>query len=70
MKTLLLDCDVYRVGRFKAAFAERDKKQTRIDLRGISANWFKNQLRLSRPQALFECIFFEDAALQCTAVTI
>jgi hypothetical protein len=29
-------------GRFKAAFAERDKKQTRVDLRGISANWFKN----------------------------
>jgi hypothetical protein len=31
-------------GRFKPAFAARDKKQTMIDLRGISANWFKNQL--------------------------
>ncbi len=30
--------------RFKPAFAERDKKQTMIDLRGISPNWFKNQL--------------------------
>jgi hypothetical protein len=34
------------------AFAERDKKQTMIDLREISTNWFKNQLcpsiRLSR----------------------
>jgi hypothetical protein len=29
-------------GRFKPAFAERDKKQTMTDLRGISANWFKN----------------------------
>ncbi len=26
------------------AFAKRDKKQTMIDLRGISTNWFKNQL--------------------------
>jgi hypothetical protein len=26
--------------RFKEAFAERDKKQTMIDLRGISTNWF------------------------------
>ena len=38
--------------RFKPAVAERDKKQTMIDLRGISTNWFKNQLcpskRLSR----------------------
>jgi hypothetical protein len=42
--------------RFKPAFAERDKKQTMIDLRGISTNWFKNQLRpsirLSRLRAL------------------
>jgi hypothetical protein len=30
--------------RFKPAFAERDKKQTMIDLQGISTNWFKNQL--------------------------
>ncbi len=33
-------------------FAERDRKHTMIDLRGISTNWFKNQLcpfiRLSR----------------------
>jgi hypothetical protein len=29
--------------RFKPAFIERDKKQTMIDLRGISSNWFKNQ---------------------------
>jgi hypothetical protein len=28
-------------GRFKPAFAERDRKQTMIDLRGISSNWFK-----------------------------
>jgi hypothetical protein len=28
-------------GRFKPAFAKRDKKQTMIDLRGISTNWFK-----------------------------
>jgi hypothetical protein len=42
-------------GRFKPAFSERDKKQTIIDLRGISTNWFKNQLcpstRLSRLRA-------------------
>jgi hypothetical protein len=31
-------------GKFKPAFAERDKKQTRIHLRGISTNWLKNQL--------------------------
>jgi hypothetical protein len=31
-------------GRFKPAFSERNKKQTIIDLRGISTNWFKNQL--------------------------
>jgi hypothetical protein len=31
-------------GRFKLAFAARDKKQTMFDLRGISRNWFKNQL--------------------------
>jgi hypothetical protein len=30
--------------RFKPAFAERDKKQTMINLRGIPTNWFKNQL--------------------------
>jgi hypothetical protein len=34
------------------AFSERDKKQSMIDIRGISKNWFKNQLcpstRLSR----------------------
>jgi hypothetical protein len=30
-------------GRFNPAFFERDKKQTIIDLRGISTNWFKNQ---------------------------
>jgi hypothetical protein len=30
-------------GRFKPAFAEGDKKQTMIDLRGISTNWFNNQ---------------------------
>jgi hypothetical protein len=39
-------------GRFKPAFAEKDQKQTMIDLRGISTNWLKNQLcpsiRLSR----------------------
>jgi hypothetical protein len=27
--------------RFKPAFAESDKKQTLIDLSGISTNWFK-----------------------------
>jgi hypothetical protein len=27
-------------GRFKPALAERDKKQTMIDLREISANWY------------------------------
>jgi hypothetical protein len=27
-------------GWFKLAFAERDKKQTVIDLRGISSNWY------------------------------
>jgi hypothetical protein len=41
---------------FKPAFAEeRDKKQTMIDLRGISTSWFKNKLcpspRLSRLRA-------------------
>jgi hypothetical protein len=30
--------------RYKPAIAERDKKPTMIDLRGISTNWFKNQL--------------------------
>ena len=43
-------------GRFKRVFAERDKKQTMIDLRGISTNWFINQLcpsiRLSWLRAL------------------
>jgi hypothetical protein len=43
-------------GRFKSAFDRRDKKQTMIDLRGISKNRFKNQLcpsiRLSRLRAL------------------
>jgi len=34
-------------GRVKPAFAERDKKQTMIDLRGISTNLLKNQLRPS-----------------------
>jgi hypothetical protein len=29
--------------RFKPAFVKRDEKQTMIDLRGISTNWFKNQ---------------------------
>jgi hypothetical protein len=42
-------------GRFKSAFAERDKKQTMIGLRRISSKWFKNQfcpsIRLSRPRA-------------------
>ncbi len=42
--------------RFKPTFAERDKKQTWKDLRGISSNWFKNQLcpsiRLSKLWAL------------------
>jgi hypothetical protein len=37
-------------------FAEKDKKQTMIDLRGISTNWFKNHLcpsiKLSRLWAL------------------
>ncbi len=28
----------------ESAFAERNKKQIMIDLRGISSNWFKNQL--------------------------
>jgi hypothetical protein len=41
--------------RFKPAFAQRDKKQKMTDLRGISTNWFKNQLcpsiRLSRLRA-------------------
>jgi hypothetical protein len=31
-------------GGFKPAFAERDKKQTMIDLRKIYKNWFENQL--------------------------
>jgi hypothetical protein len=31
-------------GMLKPAFAERDKKQTMTDLRGISTNWFENQL--------------------------
>ncbi len=36
--------------RFKPAFAERDKKQTMIDLGEISTNWFKTSpsTRLSR----------------------
>jgi len=43
-------------GKFKLVFAERDMKQAMIDFRGISANWFKNQLcpsiRFSRLHAL------------------
>jgi hypothetical protein len=43
-------------GRFNPAVAEREKKETMIDLRGISTNWFKNQLcpsmRLSRLRAV------------------
>ncbi len=39
-------------GRFKPAFAKRDKKHTMIDFRVIATNWFKNQfcpsIRLSR----------------------
>jgi hypothetical protein len=39
----------------KPAFAERDKKQTMIDLRGISTNWFKSpSTRFSRLQALLK----------------
>jgi hypothetical protein len=34
---------ISNVGRFKPAFAKRDKKQAMIDLRGILTNWFKNQ---------------------------
>jgi hypothetical protein len=30
-------------GRFKPAYAERDKRQTMIDLPGISTNWFTKQ---------------------------
>jgi hypothetical protein len=44
-------------GRLKPAFAEIDKKQTMIDLRGISTNWFENQLcssiRFSRLRARY-----------------
>jgi hypothetical protein len=29
-------------GRFNPVFSERGKKQTIIDLRGISTNWLKN----------------------------
>jgi hypothetical protein len=47
---------ISNVGSFKPAFDERDQKQTLIDLRGISTNWFKNQfcpsVRLSGLQAL------------------
>jgi hypothetical protein len=43
-------------GRYNPAFAERDRKQTMIDLRGIASNWFKNQfcpsIRLARLRAL------------------
>ncbi len=45
--------------RFKPAFAERDKKQTMIDLRGFSTNWCKNQFYVP-PQAFLGyglCIF-------------
>jgi hypothetical protein len=49
---LALDGDREQVisngGRFKPAFAERDKKtMIHVDLRGISTNWFKTQLRPS-----------------------
>ncbi len=38
---------VYSVSvRFKLSFANREKKQTMIDLRGIQTNWFKNQLKV------------------------
>ncbi len=53
-------------GRFKLAFAEIDKKQTMIDLRGISTNWIKNQLgssiRLSRLYGF--CLLREHSATQ------
>jgi hypothetical protein len=46
-ETIVMNSDSFKLG-----FAERDKKQTMIDLRGISTNWLKNQLcpstRLSR----------------------
>jgi hypothetical protein len=52
-------------GRFKPVFAESDRKQTMIDLRGISTNWFKNKLcssiRYSRLRA---------QALQCIPVFV
>ncbi len=38
-------------GRFKPAFANWDKKQTMIDLRGISSKWFSPIIRLSRLRA-------------------
>jgi hypothetical protein len=31
-------------GRLKLAFIKRDRKQTMIDLRGISTDWFENHL--------------------------
>jgi hypothetical protein len=37
----LLQYNLSTGGRFKQAFAERDKKQTMTDLRGISSNWLK-----------------------------
>jgi hypothetical protein len=42
-------------GRFKSAVAERDKKQTMIDLREISSNWFKTEI-LKRSRRRRPCI--------------
>jgi hypothetical protein len=48
----LYTADLIHGGRFKPAFAKRDKKQTMIDPQRILSDWFKNQfcpyIRLSR----------------------
>jgi hypothetical protein len=47
-------------GRFKPAFAKRDRKQAMIGIRGIPTNWFKTKLcpsvRLSRLWALYSYV--------------
>jgi hypothetical protein len=39
------------VGSLNPAFAKRDQKQTRTDLRGISINWLRLPMRLSSLRA-------------------
>jgi hypothetical protein len=55
--------------RFKPAFAERVKKQTMIDLGGISTNWFKNQLCSSIRLSVLRALRWVETGLNRSIVT-